>query len=553
MKKAIPLQILRIARYLRDGWLGLALLCGVALGTQGLTWGTYDCLNLDRMALKNVLSKERPPLHPGSFFKPPFYTYMNHFLARVPAQTFASNLFWIPNAERFDLYLRLRLVMARFWNLMLFAGSVVLVYAVAREFFGIISGRVAALLLATSAVFVPYQVFLTTDLAVVFMMLAAFAGAARVVRTPTMGWSIAAGLVTGLAAATKYNGLFIAVTLPAAHLLASRGNPIIASLKRPAAWVCGLCVPIGFVLGTPYVVWDFKAFVSDFLYNYRVTPVYGGETADSGYYKFFHAYPEIFGWPALVFMAIAFLIGMVFVWRTRKSSDAWKLVLLTSLFVAFYAWRIGIFPRMETRFVLPSAPFVLLLAAAGFGPLFRLRWISGAVLAGVLSYNLVCGWWMGEMFRRDPRNDVLEFARANIPPETRIEVSSSIPQLNDLPDGNFRLDRIPSGVDRWARFSQQFAEDEDVMKVVELRREPSGLEWFSIEARLARNPEWVIWSSIDIENGTRPFYEAMFSESSGFRIVRDSESPALPRWVYPQNTEFLRNRTTVWNRLRATP
>jgi hypothetical protein len=113
--------------HLRDSWLAVALLLGVALGVQGFTWGTYDCLNLDRMALKDMVAKQRPPLHPGSFYKPPLYTCMNHFLARVPAQTIASNLVWLPKAERFDLYLKLRLVLARFWNLALFAGCVVLI------------------------------------------------------------------------------------------------------------------------------------------------------------------------------------------------------------------------------------------------------------------------------------------------------------------------------------------------------------------------------------------------------------------------------------------
>ena len=55
--------LLRQIRCLRDGWLAVALLLGIALGVQGFTWGTYDCLNLDRMALKNVMGKQRPALH----------------------------------------------------------------------------------------------------------------------------------------------------------------------------------------------------------------------------------------------------------------------------------------------------------------------------------------------------------------------------------------------------------------------------------------------------------------------------------------------------------
>ena len=546
-------NLLRLLRYLRDGWLAVALLLGIALGVQGFTWGTYDCLNLDRMALKNVLGKQRPPLHPGSFLKPPFYTYMNHFLARVPAQTFASNLFWMPNADRFDLYLKLRLSMARFWNLALFSGCVVLVYTLAREFYCIESGRICALLFATSAGFVPYQVFLTTDLAVIFMMLASFAGACAVSRNPSMGWSVAAGLLAGLAAATKYNGIIVAAALPVAHLIASRGNPLMACLKRPAAWVCGLAVPIGFVLGNPYSLLDLHSFIGDFIYNYKVTPVYGGETRASGYGNYFQAYFEIFGWPGLLFILAGMGIGLTVVLRSLKISPAWKLCCLALVVGGLYSWKIGSFPRMETRFVLPSAPYVLLLGAAGFGAMMRARWLTAPALAGVVVFNLACGWWMGELFRNDPRNELLAYARDHIPPGSSIEVSASIPRLADLPERDYALHRIPTGFDRMENFSERFARDEDVMKVVNRKREPLGLEWFSRESRAKRNSSWIFWSTIDIENSTRRFHEEVVSGKSGYRVVWDGSSPKLPRWVYPQNTEFLQNRSTILAKNPTTP
>ncbi len=533
---------------LRDGWLVLALLLGFALGMQGFTWGTYDCLNLDRMALKDMVAKQRPPLHPGSFLKPPFYSYMNHFLSRVPAQTFASNLFWIPKAERFDFYLRLRLAMARFWNLVLFSGCVVLVYALAREFFGVVSGRLAALLFATSAGFVPYQVFLTTDLAVVFMMLASFACAAAVARNPSMGWSVAAGLLAGLAAATKYNGLAVAAALPVAHLIGSRGNPVLASLKRPAAWVCGLAVPVGFVLGNPYAVLDWSRFRADFLFNYKITPVYGGETRADGYGYYFQSYFEIFGRPGLVFLLVGMLVGVGAVIWSLKKSDAWKLWLLAFVVAGLYSWKIGAFPRMETRFVLPSAPYVLLLGAAGFGSLVRIRWVTLPVFAAIVIFNLACGWWVGELFRRDPRNGVLDFARENLSDGAVVEVSDSIPRLMDLPGRDFVLQKIPGGIDRRAEFGERFATDEDVMDIMVRQKKSPGLEWFAPEARRERNPEWIFWSTIDIEKSTRRFHEALVNGDPDYRIVRDGVSPKLPSWVYPRNTEFLQNRTTIWQR-----
>lgn len=528
-----------------DRWLIAAVALGIVLGAQGFGWGKYDCLNPDRMALKDVMRHERPPLHPGHFYKPPFYTYINHFLARVPARTATANLFWMPEADRFELYLKLRVVLARFWNLAIFSGCVVLVYRLARDFYGIETGRIGALLFATSAGFVPYQVFLTTDLAVVFMMLASFAGACAISKNPSMGWSVAAGFLAGLAAATKYNGLIVAAALPVAHLIASRGNPFMACLKRPAAWVCGLAVPAGFVLGNPYSLLDPHRFVADFLYNYKVTPVYGGETRASGYETYFHTYFDIFGWPGLYFILAGMAVGLVVVLRSLKTSPAWKLWLLALVVGGLYSWKIGSFPRMEPRFVVPSTPYVLLLGAAGFGAMMKVRWLTVPALACVVVFNLACGWWVGELFRKDPRNEMLEYARAHIPARSIIEVSPSIPRLEDLPGRNFVIIRAPSGVGRWENFSGRFAADEDVMKVVNQRKEPSGLAWFSREARARRNAEWIFWSSNDVENITRGFYDALVNGESGYRVVWDGQSPKLPRWVYPQNPDFLINRSTV--------
>jgi len=540
--------LFRAFRYLRDSWLAVALLLGIALGAQGFFWGTYDCLNLDRMALKDMLAKQRPLLHPGTFVKPPFYSYMNHFLARVPAQTFASNLFWIPKKERFDFYLKLRLALARFWNLVLFSGCVALIYTLAREFFGRVSGRVAALLFATLAGFVPYQVFLTTDLAVVFMMLASFACATAISRNPTMGWSVAAGLLAGLAAATKYNGLAVAAALPVAHLIASRGNPVMASLKRPAAWACGISVPIGFVLGNPYSLIDWPSFKADFLFNYKVTPVYGGETRPDGYGYYFQSYFEIFGWPGICFIVAGMAVGLVVVLGSLKKSPAWKLFLLALVVGGLYAWKIGSFPRMETRFVLPSAPYVLLLGAAGFGAMMRIRWITAPVVAAIVIFNLACGWWVGELFRKDPRNELIAYARKHIPSGSVVEVSASIPRLGDLPDRDYVFYKIPSGIDRWENFAERFATDEDVMKAAPGRNQSPGLEWFSADALGKRNPGWIFWSTIALAKSTRIFHETLLKGNSGYRIVWDGTSPKLPRWVYPRNTEFLQNRVTVWKK-----
>ena len=534
-------------RFLRDGWLAVALILGLVLGAQGFQWGKYDCLNLDRMALRNVAMKKLPFLHPGRFAKPPFYTYLNHFLARVPAETVSRNMLWLEIEQRKQVFLLLRLALARALNLLFFAGAVILVFVLVREAFGLPAARMSALLLATSAGFIPYQVFLTTDMALIFMMLAAFACAAGIVRKPGMGISIAAGLLAGLATATKYNGLVVAASLPVAHLLASRGNPVLACLKRPAAWVCGLCVPLGFLLGNPYAVLDWRTFAGDFLYNYKVTPVYNGATEGHSYAAFFRDFGEIFGWPGTWLIAAGLVAGVVLLAGRNQKSGRQLWILAAAVFLP-YAWKIGGFPRIETRFVLPAAPFVLLMASAGFSTLLRAKWLTVPVLAAVLAYNLACGWWVGTMFRADPRMEALELAKTEVGPQEIVEVSRSIPRIQDLPGKKLTVFRMPSGIELSANLSRIFADDEQFQGITDKWLTPEGPDWFTPEARKKRNPGWIFWSSIDLEAVVRNEYEALFKDGSNYQVIFDKTSPQFPWWTYPRYTEFIRNRVTIWKK-----
>jgi len=533
---------------LADRWLLLAIVLGFALGAQGFGWGRYDCLNVDAMAFRNVFSKDRPLMHPGEFLKPPFYTYANHFLARVPAMAISGMAFWNDKKEHADLYFRLRLLLARSLNLVLFAATVIMVFGVVRMYFDATSARMTALLFATSAGFVCYQIFLTTDLALVFMMMTSFVCSCAIARRPTMGLSIAAGLLAGLATATKYNGLAVAVALPVAHLMASRGNPLLACLRRPAAWICGLSVPVGFLIGNPYALLDWPKFRSDFFYNYTTTPVYGGQTEGTGYVSFFQTFPEILGWPALIIVICGILAGVIGLVIRAGRGDAWKLSLLALAVFALYTWKIGEFPRMTTRFVLPMTPFLLILAAAGFGILSRAKWIFLPALAVALTYNLACGWWVGELFREDPRMRLIPVVRDQILGKARVEVSKSIPSIALMPGRDIRTIKMPGAIERGAQFDKMFADNEEMQKLSSKWRSKDGTEWFTKESRIRRGTGWIIWSSNDVEKIVSGEYEALFEPASGFEVVFDGASPVRPWWAYPHHPDFIVNRATVWKK-----
>lgn len=530
---------------LADRFLLVAIAAGLLLGAQGLGWGKYDCLNVDAMAFRTIFASSRPPGHPGSFLKPPFYTYVNHVVARLPAQVISGAIVWKGGKARDDLYFQLRLFFARCLNLAMFALSTVLIFAMVRDFHGLTAARVAALLFATCAGFVVYQVFLTVDLALVFMMLAALAGAAAIVRHPGVGISVAAGLLAGLATATKYNGLAVAAALPVAHLLASRGNPILACLKRPAAWLCGLAVPVGFLIGNPYAVLDWPKFRADFVYNYETTPVYNGVTEGTGYAKFIATFPELLGWPALVILALGVVASLVVLGSSGPRRDGWKLTLLALSVFALYFWKMGEFPRVPTRFVLPMVPLLILIAAGGFAVLFKARWFAAPVVASVLVYNVVCGVWIGSAFREDPRMKLIPVVRDAAQGPTTIEVSKSIPVLHKMADRDIRRIEMPGAIQRGRIFDTIFAGREDMQEFRSRWQSDAGPEWFSAEQRAKRNPDLVIWCENDVETPTRPYFEALLRPDSPYQVIFDQFSPVRPAWVYPSRPDFVPNRTVV--------
>ena len=173
-----------IKRRLRDPFLIIAISIGIIYAVPGFRWGEYDCLNLDAMAFNNVFSGDRRPFEPSSYVKPPFYTYMCHFAARVPAMTLANIYFFKERHERFELFLRLRTSFARCLNMAFFALCTTALFVLASSFYSLFTARIVSIIFATSCCFIPYQIFLTTDLPVIFMMLTSFLFAVKILNNP---------------------------------------------------------------------------------------------------------------------------------------------------------------------------------------------------------------------------------------------------------------------------------------------------------------------------------------------------------------------------------
>lgn len=533
---------------------------------HGIGWGRVEDWNRDQMALRPLQG-----LRPFFFHKPPFDTYLNHFLVLAPVQAAETLKQWLTGQPQH--WNHVRLISSRLLVIALVLGTVVLGYVISRRFFGRLAARVSALFLGTSAGFIASAHYLSCDTPLLFFLFVTLFFAQRIVQR---GWTrdyIWAGLFAGIATATKYNGLAAGILIPVAHLLSPNCTSWRRCLFDPRLFLGVAMVPTGFVFGNPYAVIDWRRFLGDFMYNYEVTPVYGGQHG-TGYSAFFHRFGEIIGPPGKIVLFVFVIAGVaMMLWPRLRERERVPGFLLIASFFALYYLKIGEFARMPTRFVLPAVPFAILL----MGPFLskmepHRRWIY-LLLAPLIFYNLLCSALVGWRFASDPRLAAQDWMLAHLRHGQLVESSPSSPRwslLDELnmeerhaTDKNWRrplrrgrmLDlRMPSVNGRSKLFGQILKGN----RWVEAQRrqyegEPDE-SLFTKPALLERNPDYVAVYEPDttMPNATvQNYYAQLRSGRFPYRIAFDQDQPKISRNLYPRDIDFLDGRMTILIRAPA--
>jgi hypothetical protein len=526
-----------------DRTLLVALALAFAFSLQGIDWGRVECWNPDALAFKSI--------HAHRYMKPPFDTYVTYIFAVLPAQGVRSVAgFFQLHGQKLPKksFGELQLLLARLLVLAQFLGSVCVAFAIANGFFGLSAARCVALAFATSAGFVAYNHFLTADSPLLFWMLVAFYFSSRIVTSNRQRDYVLAGIFTGVATATKYNGLGVGIAIPVAHLLSLREFNVKTIALDRRLWLGLVCVLLGFAAASPYAILDCKIFVADFMYNYAVTPHYGGETG-TGYLIFLKRMPEILGWPGCwMVIAALFLSAVAVVLRKKWDLFAKGLILCASVVVLYYA-KMGAFARVETRFALPDAPFLLILAGAGLGLFVRIPLIGRPFFAAVILYNCVCSFYVGERFARDPRTASITWVQHNIPQRSKIETTGFCPKWDKHPGFDFEVNGMTVGTTRKELFGKIFAGNKWVIDRLDDVEQTVDEKQFTETALIARNPDFISVDSIGYLGSPSAkvigFYKNLIAEKYPYKVVFDLETPKVSPWLYPQTIDFLNNRIVL--------
>jgi len=224
--------------------------------------------------------------------------------------------------ERTKIANSAKLVGSRLLTAALYLGTIALAYSLGCGFYGRFSAVLIGFVFATSAGFIAYAHFLTADIPLVFWMLAAFWFAQQLISVPTR-WNYGmAGFLTGIATATKYNGLAVAIALVVAHFFATKGESVRRIILSRQLGIGLAMIPVGFLFGCPTALYEPRRFWNDFIYNYTVTPRYGGQPNRTAYLAALGRIPEIVGFPGAIFIITLAILSCILILKRHDFSNA---------------------------------------------------------------------------------------------------------------------------------------------------------------------------------------------------------------------------------------
>lgn len=204
--------------------------------------------------------------------------------------------------------------------------------------------------------------YANTDIPMMVLALLAWGAILQVLREGTMGAYVAAGLLIGLATATKYNAAWLAIGLGLAHMLRTwrAAVPWPQRLGWPRLMIGAGLVVVGFVIGCPFAALDYPTFIASYrkLTWELMTPQYhfAAYRVQGASYLFLlgHVLPSAIGWP----LVLVSVLGVGAALRRRQPED-WLLALFLISFVGY----VGHWDIIKPRYFIFAVPLMLLLGA----------------------------------------------------------------------------------------------------------------------------------------------------------------------------------------------
>ncbi|MGI8632084.1 MAG: ArnT family glycosyltransferase [Solirubrobacterales bacterium] len=404
---------------------GLIVVLGVALGLRlwGVKHGLPFVYNLDEGAhfVPKAVAYFRGSLDPQYFVNPPAYGYLLHVVFAIVFGREATQQAYAGDPT--ELFVAARVVTA-----VLGTGAVAMTWAVGRRLVDERVGVLAAGVLAVGFLPVFYSKHALNDVPTTLPLLLALYGAVGIATSDRRRDWIYAGVGLGLAAATKYTGGIVLVSILAAAAWRLQARPAAAGRRSSVLWLAGVggLGLLAFAVANPYALIHPGEFWNEGINRQQsASNEVGklGQSHSSGVTYYLWALTWGIGWGVT---ALAF-VGSGLAAR-RRPLVALLLIVPVVVFIAF----MGIQGRFFGRWLMPVLPLVALLAAYGATAVWDLiaqrtaaagwRWASAAALGLALfaqgtatsTHNSVV------LMRPDTRNVAREWLVDNVPAGSKI-------------------------------------------------------------------------------------------------------------------------------------
>ena len=295
-------------------------------------------------------------------------------------------------------------------------GCVWLTYMLGNRLNGRATGLVAAGLLAINALHISWSQIIRTDIHASLFMLASLWFAARIAERGTLRDYILAGVVAGLATATKWPAATVFVAIVGAAILA-RQQPVRRILAAALATIVAMAV------ASPFLVLDWRTVLANV--SGEISSGHLGHNSAGFVFNLgFYLVDAIGGSMGLIGLALV-LAGAV-VLAVRKPIARWTLLPAAALFLTLLCTQNVYY----ARWLMPLMPMACIFAAAAIFALAGVaaRWLSFparqvgiAMLALLVTYpSLAAAIDATKERATDTRALAANWGRVNIPAGSRV-------------------------------------------------------------------------------------------------------------------------------------
>jgi 4-amino-4-deoxy-L-arabinose transferase-like glycosyltransferase len=432
----------REATDLRPSTLGLVLvlLAAALLRFWALGQGIPYAIGVDEPEImeRAVTMMKSGDFNPHFFDYPGLYIYVQTgvAVARYVAGAMTARWTSLGQVQTADFYLWGRAVTVVFG-----VATVWLIFQAGLRW-GARHALLAAALLAVMPMHVRESHYVLTDVPLTFFVTAAFLLSLRAHEQATAGAFALAGAAAGLAAATKYNGVF---SLIFPLLACWMTIPVRPSRAIAAAWAFAAFV-IAYLIGAPYTILDLPSFLNGFGH---LSSLYHSNPAlpESAYVIYMKHLRINFGWPALILAVAGLIMGFVRIAR-GPGRVRWALAVV---FCLVYFWFISRQNIVFGRYLLPIVPLVSLLVAcavvSGVSLLRRYEiprmarsvLIVGLTVAALLPPSMQAINWDRNAGKVSTVSLAYDWVLSHVPPGSKVTLETR----NLLLPGQYRSVNVP--------------------------------------------------------------------------------------------------------------